>query len=112
MAGFGVAHQLGASLAALTAGTIRTYLGDYRDASWLSGGLCLFAATLLISTSSKDVHAKSKPGLASIPAWWVCDERHATRRSTLLVAPAWDRRAMRFAQADKLRPDRMPAAKP
>jgi MFS family permease len=46
----GASHQLGASLAALTAGTIRTYLGDYRDAFWLSGGLCLLAATLLIST--------------------------------------------------------------
>jgi predicted MFS family arabinose efflux permease len=46
----GAAHQLGASLAAVTAGSIRTYLGDYRDAFWLSGGLCLVAATLLIST--------------------------------------------------------------
>ena len=46
----GASHQLGASLAALTAGTIRTYLGDYRDAFWLSGSLCLLAATLLIST--------------------------------------------------------------
>jgi len=31
----GASHQLGASLAALTAGSIRTYLGDYRDAFWL-----------------------------------------------------------------------------
>jgi len=31
------AHQLGASLAALGAGSIRTYLGDYRDAFWISG---------------------------------------------------------------------------
>ena len=46
----GASHQLGASLAALTAGTIRTYLGDYRGAFWLSGGLCLLAATMLIST--------------------------------------------------------------
>jgi sugar phosphate permease len=44
------AHQVGASLAALGAGTIRTYLGDYRDAFWISGGLCAMAATLLIST--------------------------------------------------------------
>jgi sugar phosphate permease len=48
----GASHQLGASLAALTAGSIRTYLGDYRDAFWLSGTLCLLAATLLISTRS------------------------------------------------------------
>jgi predicted MFS family arabinose efflux permease len=64
----GAAHQLGASLAALTAGTIRTYLGDYRDAFWLSGGLCLLAATLLISTRSKGVHAEREPEMASVPA--------------------------------------------
>jgi nitrate/nitrite transporter NarK len=52
----GVAHQLGASLAALSAGSIRTYLGDYRDAFWLSGGLCLVAATLLISTRDAAQH--------------------------------------------------------
>lgn len=49
----GAAHQLGAAAAALTAGTMRTYLGDYRDAFWLSGGLCLIAGALLISTRSK-----------------------------------------------------------
>jgi predicted MFS family arabinose efflux permease len=52
----GAAHQLGASLAALTAGTIRTYLGDYRDAFWLSGGLCVVAATLLVSTRNAEAH--------------------------------------------------------
>jgi predicted MFS family arabinose efflux permease len=54
----GAAHQLGASAAALAAGTIRTHLGDYRDAFWLSGGLCLLAATLLVSTRSRSVHAQ------------------------------------------------------
>ena len=53
----GAAHQLGASLAALTAGTIRTYLGDYRDAFWLSGGLCLVAATLLLWTRNAPRHS-------------------------------------------------------
>jgi len=38
------AHQVGASLAAVGAGSIRTYLGDYRDAFWISGVLCLVAA--------------------------------------------------------------------
>ena len=56
----GASHQLGASLAALTAGTIRTYLGDYRDAFWLSGGLCLLAATLLISTSTHSSNSVTK----------------------------------------------------
>jgi sugar phosphate permease len=62
----GAAHQLGASAAALTAGTIRTYLGDYRDAFWLSGGLCLLAATLLISTKSRSVQAERKPEIATV----------------------------------------------
>jgi nitrate/nitrite transporter NarK len=60
------AHQLGASAAALTAGTIRTHLGDYRDAFWLSGGLCLLAATLLVSTRSRSVH--SQPELEPVEA--------------------------------------------
>jgi predicted MFS family arabinose efflux permease len=67
----GASHQLGASLAALTAGTIRTYLGDYRDAFWLSGGLCLLAATLLISTRAR-AQQRDKimtTGAAAEPAW-------------------------------------------
>lgn len=44
------AHQIGASLAALGAGTIRTYLGDYRDAFWISGGMCALAAALFLYT--------------------------------------------------------------
>jgi predicted MFS family arabinose efflux permease len=49
----GAAHQLGASLAALGAGSIRTYLGDYRDAFWVSRALCLMVATLLLSTRTE-----------------------------------------------------------
>lgn len=56
----GAAHQLGASAAALAAGTIRTYLGDYRDAFWLSGGLCLLAATLLVSTKSRGMQQQAE----------------------------------------------------
>jgi predicted MFS family arabinose efflux permease len=55
------AHQLGASLAALGAGTIRTYLGDYRDAFWISGGLCAIAAALFIFTR------KAAPQVATLP---------------------------------------------
>jgi sugar phosphate permease len=36
----GASHQLGASLAALGAGAIRTSLGDYRLAFWTAGALC------------------------------------------------------------------------
>jgi MFS family permease len=61
----GAAHQLGASMAALTAGTIRTYLGDYRDAFWLSGGLCLVAATLLLSTRNAPRHSPQPAAAAA-----------------------------------------------
>lgn len=36
----GASHQLGASLAALGAGVIRTSIGDYRPAFWTAGALC------------------------------------------------------------------------
>jgi predicted MFS family arabinose efflux permease len=39
----GAAHQLGASLAALGAGAIRTSLGDYHLAFWTAGALCFLA---------------------------------------------------------------------
>ena len=62
----GAMHQLGASAAALTAGTIRTYVGDYRDAFWISGALCLLAATLLVTTR-KSVESR-KPEMAAVSA--------------------------------------------
>jgi sugar phosphate permease len=58
----GASHQLGASLAAAGAGAIRTYLGDYRDAFWISGALCLLAAALL-QTSAKPCGAGVSPAL-------------------------------------------------
>ena len=58
------AHQLGASLAALGAGTIRTYLGDYRDAFWISGGLCAIAAALFIFTRNAAPQAATLPKVA------------------------------------------------
>lgn len=42
------AHQIGASLAAVGAGAVRTYLGDYLPAFLSSGTLCLLAATLVL----------------------------------------------------------------
>ncbi len=58
------AHQLGASLAALGAGTIRTYLGDYRDAFWISGGLCAIAAALFIFTRNAAPQTATLPKVA------------------------------------------------
>src|SRR5947209_20486588 len=37
----GASHQLGASLAALIAGAVRTNLGNYRPAFWVIGLLCM-----------------------------------------------------------------------
>ncbi|MGZ6143126.1 MAG: MFS transporter [Myxococcales bacterium] len=42
------AHQVGASVAALGAGLIRTQLGDYQLAFMISGALCLVAALLAL----------------------------------------------------------------
>jgi predicted MFS family arabinose efflux permease len=64
----GAAHQLGASLAALSAGVIRTSLGDYRIAFWLSGALCLLAAALLISTGRKATVAGQGPEMVGAAA--------------------------------------------
>jgi sugar phosphate permease len=64
----GASHQLGASLAALTAGVIRTSLGDYRVAFWVSGGLCVVAAALLISTGRTPVVAGRGPELVGVEA--------------------------------------------
>jgi hypothetical protein len=42
-------HQLGASLAALGAGAIRTALGDYQGAFWIAGTLCLLAGASFLT---------------------------------------------------------------
>lgn len=45
------AHQVGAALAALGAGFIRTRAGDYHDAFWIAGGLCLLAGVSFLFAS-------------------------------------------------------------
>jgi sugar phosphate permease len=45
----GAAHQLGASLAAVGAGTIRTQWGDYRVAFWIAGAICFATAFLFLT---------------------------------------------------------------
>jgi sugar phosphate permease len=42
-------HQLGASMAAFGAGAIRTSLGDYRVAFWISASLCLLAGAAFLT---------------------------------------------------------------
>lgn len=46
-------HQLGAAITAFSAGWIRTTLGDYQLAFWLSGGLCVIAALLALSVGRR-----------------------------------------------------------
>ena len=45
----GASHQLGASLAALLAGTLRTDFGDYAPAFWAAGALCVITAWAFIA---------------------------------------------------------------
>jgi sugar phosphate permease len=45
----GASHQLGASFAALGAGAIRSALGDYSVAFWISGGLCVAAGMAFLT---------------------------------------------------------------
>jgi predicted MFS family arabinose efflux permease len=59
------AHQVGAALAALGAGLIRTELGDYRVAFIASGGLCLGAACLALAIGR---HRAVGVPLAATPA--------------------------------------------
>ena len=60
----GAAHQLGASLAALGAGITRTQLGDYRNAFWAAGLLCL-AAALLVNFGHR---WRARPSAATLPS--------------------------------------------
>jgi predicted MFS family arabinose efflux permease len=45
------AHQLGAALAAIGAGLIRTHAGDYHDAFWIAGGLCFLTGISFLFTA-------------------------------------------------------------
>jgi sugar phosphate permease len=49
----GASHQLGASMAALGAGTIRTLLGDYRVAFWLAATLCLITGAAFVTVGRR-----------------------------------------------------------
>ena len=60
-------HQVGAALTALSAGWVRTTLGDYQLAFWASGGLCLVAALLALQVRGRA--AALTPALgAAVPA--------------------------------------------
>jgi sugar phosphate permease len=65
----GASHQLGASMAALGAGTIRTMLGDYRLAFWIAAALCLIAGAAFVTVGRRALAPTptpaSRPALAS-----------------------------------------------
>ena len=61
-------HQVGAALTALSAGWVRTTLGDYQLAFWSSGTLCLIAAILALQVRGRRLKAAPALGLVSVPA--------------------------------------------
>jgi sugar phosphate permease len=62
----GASHQLGASMAAFGAGTIRTLLGDYRDAFWIAGVLCFLAGFSFIAIGRRTFHLPELAAQANI----------------------------------------------
>jgi sugar phosphate permease len=61
----GASHQLGASMAALGAGTIRTLLGDYRGAFWIAGTLCMIAGLAFVTIGRRTLERTATPALAA-----------------------------------------------
>jgi len=57
----GAAHQLGASLAAVGAGTIRTELGSYGMAFWISGTFCFLTAMLFVWPGNRTLAPRPVP---------------------------------------------------
>jgi predicted MFS family arabinose efflux permease len=60
----GASHQLGASLAAFGAGTIRVTLGDYRLAFWIAGALCIIAGLSFVTIGRRTLRQTREPELA------------------------------------------------
>ena len=58
------AHQVGASLAALGAGIVRTQLGDYHHAFVASGAICLVAALMALFVGRRVARAPTAAALA------------------------------------------------
>jgi MFS family permease len=62
----GAAHQLGAAVAAVGAGLIRTSFGDYRGAFWIAGTICFFTGVTFLFTA-KPLNARRS--LAQASSW-------------------------------------------
>jgi sugar phosphate permease len=61
----GASHQLGASMAALGAGAIRTLLGDYRAAFWIAGTLCMIAGLAFVTVGRRTLEGTAAAPLAA-----------------------------------------------
>jgi hypothetical protein len=60
----GASHQLGASLAAFSAGAIRTMSGDYQLAFWIAGVFCVVAGTSFLTMGRRTCAAPPVGALA------------------------------------------------
>ena len=61
-------HQVGAAATALTAGWVRTTMGDYQMAFWSSGTLCLIAALLALQVRRSAARPQPTLGTAGLAA--------------------------------------------
>jgi sugar phosphate permease len=61
----GASHQLGASMAAFGAGTIRTFAGDYQMAFWIAGLLCVVAGLSFLTIGRGVFHVRPAEALAT-----------------------------------------------
>ena len=60
----GASHQLGASLAAFSAGAIRTMSGDYQLAFWIAGVFCVVAGMSFLTMGRRTFRVESVGALA------------------------------------------------
>jgi predicted MFS family arabinose efflux permease len=61
------AHQVGAGLAALGAGVIRTETGAYQAAFMISGGMCLAAALMALAIGRRPARRELAPVVEVVP---------------------------------------------
>ena len=62
-----VMHQVGSATAAYGSGLLRTLAGDYTDAFWFSGALCMIAAIMVLRIGRKTPSA-ARPALVTAEA--------------------------------------------
>jgi predicted MFS family arabinose efflux permease len=63
------AHQVGAGMAALTAGIVRTRIGDYQPAFLAAGFICMAAAALALKVRSSGARDLARPSVPARPGF-------------------------------------------